>query len=112
MTIERTYSARRVAAGLYIQPSNDGKRRYVIAKREDGTDYGLESGPARFTFWSFAEVTDDKLRAVEATAGHDHVAALQMLVDVTDLWGVKTKAEAIASVLADDAENHPTNEEN
>lgn len=98
--IERTYAARCIEAGLYVQRSNDGDRRFVIARFEDGRAHGLDHGPERYTFWSWGELPLDEAREIERTAAYDADSALADLRDIA-AGGVslRTKREAIMDAI-------------
>jgi hypothetical protein len=78
---ERKYSAMRIEPGLYLQPSNDGERRYVIMRYEDGRIYGLVDGPQRVTYWSWREIDRENMWRIERMAQFD---VEQALIDLRD----------------------------
>lgn len=100
MVADRVYAARRIAPGLYVQPSNDGSRLFAVTRYEDGRCHGLEHGPWRATFWAWGDVTDQADR-ITSLARYDEAQAEGELRDwAMNNTGYATKREAVAAALA------------
>ena len=96
----RVYAASRIASGVYIQPSNDGKRWFVIARYMDGRDFGWEDGPKRGTFWAWAPITEREIQNIISTAEDDDDALRELRYVATGhSSGFTSKREAVASAL-------------
>lgn len=96
----RVYAARRVASGLYIQPSNNGERWFVIARYMDGRDFGWEEGPKRAAYWAISRSVIGPHENVISTALDE--AAVVARRDVSEIGQrliVKSKREAIDDAL-------------
>jgi hypothetical protein len=102
---ERTYVATRIVAGLYVQPSNDAQRWFVIASYDDGTDFGLEKGPKSATFWAWGPLARDEGERIQRLAEWDPESALSDLraVALGHADHYKTKREAVDAALASEA---------
>ena len=102
---DRTYGAQRIVAGLYIQPSNDGTRFFVIASYEDGRIHGLEDGPWRATHWAWGPVDDAARERVQRLAEFDESEALSRLRELAMYeTGHATKRMAIDAAVKSNPE--------
>lgn len=98
---DRVYAARRIDSGIYLQPSNDGTRFFVIARYQDGRAHGLDHGPELATFWAWGPISEPDLRQIERTAGFDSESALSDLryAATGHDTGYATKREAVEAAL-------------
>lgn len=48
---ERRFALRRIGAGDYLLPSNDGRTLWRLQRYEDGPSYGLDDWSRDRTFW-------------------------------------------------------------
>lgn len=98
----KRYYAWRVEPGLYVQPSDDGRRRFVVCSYEDGRKYGLDSGPYCATYWTWGEMSHDDISRVErllALGEGDEL--LRLLREIAfDDTGYPTKRAAIEAALS------------
>ena len=86
MTVHRVYAARRIVAGVYIQPSNDGERLFVITSHADG--------------WGWGALSDAAGHRIERLAEHDPDEALSELRWLAESTGYQSKREAVEAALA------------
>jgi hypothetical protein len=102
---DRAYAARRIDKGVYLQPSNDGNRYFVIASYKDGRINGLQEGPWIGTYWAWGPVTEAQLASIERMAAYDPESALSDLryYATGHETGYPTKREAVAAALERDA---------
>lgn len=99
----RVYAAHRITSGLYIQPANNGRDWFVIARYMDGRDFGWEDGPKRATFWAWAPITEPEIQHIVDTAYDDDEAVSDLRYCATaHASGFKTKREAIEDALRSD----------
>lgn len=99
----RIYAYQRIAPGLVLQPSNDRKTVYAIARYMDGPSMGLEDEPRDFTAWGWGRVPSHVMERVESLGQRDPERAVEELRD----WGSdnrwprhKTMRDAIAAALS------------
>jgi hypothetical protein len=105
MVAERKYAARRIESGLYVQPSNDLSRLFVICRYEDGTDFGLEHGPARVTRWRWGQLSPTDAAYAQSIAVLDPDAALAALYEAScEREGYETKRAAVDAALSAEGE--------
>jgi hypothetical protein len=106
--MERVYVATRIEAGLYLQPSNDGERIFVIASYEDGRAHGLEHGPNLATFWAWGPITVEEIKGIERSAAFGADLAIQDLRQkaLGHHDGYRTKREATDAALSSTQSAH------
>jgi hypothetical protein len=84
---QRVYASRRIVAGIYIQPTNDGERLMVVAHAEDG--------------WGWGPLSKSEGARIERLAEHEPDEALSELRWIAGQNGPFTsKRDAITSALA------------
>ncbi len=98
MSVERRYALRRIGAGDYLLPSNDGRTLWRVQRYTDGPSAGLADWPRDLTFWRVlrwphALSEDTKLDEYD-------VGDLSRWHEVAEMF--KTRRDAIRAALSPD----------